>query len=191
MSQSRFRALAIAAALSAAGTGCASAPPGVRVNTSVAPEANFAAYHSFVILTPRPHDVNPAAADDPMVDNSITNRALRDDLRQALVARGYVPGGEQADFSVAYYAAAKKALDVTTVDYGYPYRPWWYGTRQEQEVRQVNQGTVVIDVVDRRTNRLVWRGTGRTEVSSDDQNRYTSQLERAVNDVIQKLPRPA
>lgn len=190
MFQSRSRALVTAAVVAATATGCASAPAAVNVNTTVAPEAQFGAYHSFVILTPRPQNANPAAADDPMVDNSITNRALRDDLRQALVARGYVPGGEQADFSVAYYAAAKKALDVSTVDFGYPYRPWWFGNREQQEVRQVNQGTVVIDVIDRRTNRLVWRGTGRTEVS-DDQSRYTAQLERAVNTVIQKLPRPA
>ncbi|HEY0776934.1 MAG TPA: DUF4136 domain-containing protein, partial [Gemmatirosa sp.] len=172
MAQLRFRAVVAAAALAAVGTGCASTPS-VRVNTTVAPEAQFGSYHTFNILSPRPRDVNPASGDDPMVDNSITNRALRDDLRQALVAKGYAPGGPQADFSVAYYAAARKALDVSTVDYGYPYRRWW-GPREEQEVRQVNQGTVVIDVIDRRTNRLVWRGTGRTEVS-DDQNRYTAQ----------------
>ncbi len=190
MSQTRLRALVVAAALAAIGTGCATAAPAVHVNTTVAPEAQFGNYRTFNILTPRPHDVNPAASDDPMVDNSITNRALRDDLREALVARGYAPGGDQADFSVAYYAAAKKALDVSTVDYGYPYRPWWYGARDRQEVREVNQGTVVIDVIDRRTSRLVWRGTGRTEVS-DDQTRYTAQLARAVSDVIQKLPRPS
>lgn len=184
-----LRPLALALAVASAGAGCASSPA-TRVSTTVAPEAQFGRYRTFVVMTPRPRDVNPAASDDPMVENSITNRALRDDIQRALQARGYAPGGPDADFAVAYYTAAKQALDVQNVDYGYPYRPWWYGAREQQVITPITQGTVVIDVIDRRSNRLVWRGTGRAEVSTD-QAKYTAQLERAVNDVVQKLPQAA
>lgn len=51
----------------------------------------------------------------------------------------------------------------------------------------IDQGTVVVDVVDARSNQMVWRGTGQTQVSND-QGQYTQQLGRAVADVIQKLP---
>lgn len=181
---------AIAAAVVVAASfvvgGCASTP-NVQVNTTVAPDARFGAYRTFTILTPRMTGANPAAADEPMVENSIVNRALREDIRQDLESRGYRPGGPDADFAVAYYTAARTALDVTTVDYGYPYRPWWWGARERQEIQPITQGTVVIDVIDRRSNRLVWRGTGRTEVSQD-QNTYMKQLQQAINDVVKKLP---
>lgn len=195
MRPSTVRPLALALAVAASGavgtvvTACASSPA-THVSTTVAPDAQFGRYRTFTIMTPRPRNPNPAAADDPMVENSITNRALRDDLRRALEARGYTPGGPDADFSVAYYAAARQTLDVQNVDYGYPFRPWWFGAREQQVVTPITQGTVVVDVIDQRTKQLVWRGTGRAEVS-DDQAKYTAQLERAVNDVVQKLPRSA
>jgi hypothetical protein len=182
-------ALATALAALPAGGACASRP-NVQVNTTVTPEARFGRYRTFTILTPRRTGANPAAADDPMVENSIINRALRDSLRRALEARGYRPGGPDADLAVAYYAAARQALDVTTVDYGYPYRAWWWSDRTREEIRPITQGTVVVDVIDRRSDRLVWRDTGRTEVS-DDQRQYTSQLGRAVDEIVRKLPKPS
>ncbi len=191
MRQLRAPALAMCAATFALGA-CASAPPAVQVNTTVAPQAQLAAYRTFHILTPQMPSTNPAAQDDPMIDNSVTNRALRTDIRQALVARGYapVPSPDEADLKVAYYTAAKQTLDVQTVNYGYPYRPWWYGAREQQVVTPIEQGTVVIDLIDRRTNQLVWRGTGRTQITQD-QAKYTEQLGRAVADVLQKLPQHA
>jgi hypothetical protein len=186
MHQAFVRPLALAIVL---GAGACTSRPSVQVNTAVAPEARFGSYRTFVVLTPRMQNANPAASDDPMLENSITNRALRDNISQALVSRGYtMDGGPDADIAVAYYTAARQALDVTTVDYGYPYRPAWWGANERQEVRQINQGTVVIDVIDRRTNQLVWRGTGRTEVSTD-QTRYTQQLARVVGTVLKKLPK--
>ena len=192
------RPLALTLGLALGAAACASAPAGVRVNTTVAPEAQFGTYHTFAVLTPHMPGgpaaaaANPAAADDPMVDNSITNRGLRRSIDSAFAARGYTAAASPAtaDLSVAYYTAAKQALDVQNVDYGYgyAYRPLWWGAgRQQQVITPVDQGTVVIDVVDRRTNQLVWRGTGRTEVSTD-QAKYTAQLGRAVSDVVQKLP---
>lgn len=102
-------------ALAAAAAGGCSSTPGVRVNTTTAPAAQFAAYHTFAIMTPRLQNQasNPAASDDPMVDNSATNQALKSDIQSALVARGYTPAAAgAADFRVAYYTASKQKLDV-------------------------------------------------------------------------------
>ncbi len=172
--------LAITALLSVA---CASG--GVNVRTQVAPQASFGTYRTFTILTPHMNGGNPATQDDPMLDNSITNQAIRAEIRRDLEARGYRPGGANADVGVAFYAAARQTLDVTNVNYGYPYRPWWWGDRQE--VVPVTQGTVVVDVIDRHTNRLVWRGSGRSEVS-DNPQQYATQVRTAIDKVLGKLP---
>ena len=169
-----------------ASVACASS--NVDVQTQVAPQANFGSYRTFSIMTPRNagRGENPASQADPMLNNSITNQALHGEIRQRLEASGYQPGGRDADLGVAVYAASRQTLDVTTVDYGYPYRPWWWGPRQE--VRPVTQGTVVIDVVDRHANRLVWRGVGRSEVS-DNPDDYAKDLRTAVDAVLKKLPK--
>jgi hypothetical protein len=169
--------------LAIAAAGCASNP--VDVNTQLAPQAAFATYRTFQLMTPHSSG-NPAEQNDPMLDNSITNQAMRSEIRQRLESLGYRPGGRDADIGVAVYAASRQALDVTNVDYGYPYRPWWWGPRER--VRPITQGTVVIDVIDRRTNRLVWRGSGRGEIS-DNPDEYAKELRTAVDEVLKKLPR--
>jgi len=169
----------------AATVACASG--NVNVNTQVAPEANFGSYHTFQVMSPRGgRSGNPASQADPMLNNSITNQAMRSEIQQRLEALGYQAGGGDADIGVAVYAASRQTLDVTTVDYGYPYRPWWWTPRQQ--VRPVTEGTVVIDVVDRHSNRLVWRGVGRSEVS-DNPDDYAKDLRSAVDEVLKKLPR--
>ena len=174
------------AILVAAVAACASG--NVDVKTQVAPQANFGSYHTYELMTPHFGAArgNPAAQDDPMLNNSITNQAIRGEIRQRLESLGYQAGGSDADIGVAVYAASRRALDVTTVDYGYPFRPWWFGPRRE--VVPVTKGTVVIDVVDRHANRLIWRGVGRSEVS-DNPDDYARELRSAVDQVLRKLPR--
>src|ERR1700676_2637645 len=93
--------------------GCSSGG-GVQVRTSVEPNADLAALHTFYVLPAPTRSANaPLPANDPMLDNSITNRALRGDLTTALQARGYGPTSRQrADFLVAYYAGTSQKLDT-------------------------------------------------------------------------------
>src|ERR1700676_1514406 len=71
--------------------GCSSGG-GVQVRTSVEPNADLAALHTFYVLPAPTRSANaPLPANDPMLDNSITNRALRGDLTTALQARGSAP----------------------------------------------------------------------------------------------------
>jgi hypothetical protein len=91
-------------------TGCRSGP-GLKVRTTVEPGADLTGLHTFYVLTPPTRSANatPLAANDPMLENSITNTALRTDLTQAFQSRGYAPAARQgADFLVAYYAGAKE-----------------------------------------------------------------------------------
>src|SRR5665213_2017554 len=76
----------------AATVACASG--NVNVNTQVAPEANFGSYHTFQVMSPRGRrSGNPASQADPMLNNSITNRAMRSEIQQRLEALGYQAGG--------------------------------------------------------------------------------------------------
>jgi hypothetical protein len=199
----------IAAAIT---TGCSSG--GVQVRTAVEPNADLTALHTFYVLTPPPRSVNaaPLSANDPMLDNSISNRALRGDLPQALEARGYAAAPRQsADFLVAYYAGTSQKLDTTywgpTFDPGwrYTYRgrrswawpyygagyygamnPWAYGGGRAN-VTSTTEGKVIVDFTDPRTNELLWRGQGVEPVSSDPTT-YASELQGVVNAIMAKFP---
>jgi len=181
--------LATSAALVLALTACAS----VDVRTVTSPGANLTALHTFAVM-PQPDRRLPAAqsTNDPMLVNSISNRALRADLVKAFENRGYVLS-DKPDFTVAYYASAKEKLDVTYWDYGYRYYPsWWDGPgfydRNAPSVTEYTQGTVIVDVVDPSTRELLWRGQGVATVS-DDEAQYEQDLWKTVMAVLEKFPR--
>ena len=132
--------------------------PAVQVRTSAAPDANLAGRHTFQILPTPAASAGIGALDpsDPMLDNSITNRGVRQDIRAAFEAHGYVPG-PNPDFTIAFYATARPRFYVTDWNYGYSWSGW---PRDYTEVSEYEQGTVILDVVDPVSKELLWRGRG-------------------------------
>ena len=124
-----------------------------------------------------------------MLNNTIVDQIVADDIRRQFEARGYVMTDRDPDFEVAFYTRAAEVVEFENVDYrrSYPYRyPDFY-------VDQFTEGTVVIDVLDPRTDRLLWRASGVARVS-DDPQKYVRQLREAVSEMMEEFPaatRPA
>ena len=205
--------LMLGAAIGTAIIGCS--PGGVQVRTSVDPNADIAALHTFYVLNApqRSESAAPLATTDPMLDNSITNRALRSDLTASLQSRGYTNTSQQnADFLVAYYAGTSTKLDTTYwggprldpawrysyrgrrgwawpyygANYYGPMNPWGYGAGRAT-VTSTTEGKVIVDITDPKTNELLWRGQGVEPVSSDP-TQYASDLAGVVNAIVAKFP---
>lgn len=165
--------------------------PSIEVRTLAAPDVRFEALHSFQLL-PQPNrrdGQRGGGSNDPMVNNSITNLALRETIVQALQERGYLLDNRRPDFAVAFYASAEEKLDVTEWDYGYPFYPRWrHPLPSADRITVYNEGSVVIDVVDARSGQLLWRGHGTAEVS-DVPAEMTQRLRQVAVAVIGKFPR--
>jgi hypothetical protein len=156
----------------------------IEVKTVTAPGVSFAGRSTFRIPTPRYRGTNPLAANDPMVENSITYEALRDEIRRAFEAKGYTYSPQRAELDVAFYATTQPVIDFRTWDYGYT----WSGfPLTSTEVVQYERGSVIIDVIDPTTHRLMWRGEGAAAVDSDP-NKYVNTLRKAVDAIVDKFP---
>jgi hypothetical protein len=178
----------------------------VNVQTTSAPDANLGALRTFRILSaPERRAGAPQLTDqDPMLNNSITNRQLRTALVSALESRGYRQDNQNPDFVVAFYAGERAKFDTTywnpdPLAYRYGYRgfrdrwAWpYYGygvTPTYAEIREATQGTLLVDVVDARSHELLWRGQGTADVSNDP-NAYADKLQKAARKIVDKLPGP-
>lgn len=178
----------LAAAVALAASGCAT---GVRVNVSEAPTAKIAAYHRFSVLTPPPRLDGRRLADDPMLVNSITNKALQATVADAFIRRGYAHDSASPDFRVAYYASERDRLDVTMWNYGYEGRfDGWQARPGYPETVPYAEGTVIIDVIDAQTNDLVWRGRGQAR-SSTDPKEFQKDLRAVVRSIVRQFPAAA
>ena len=161
----------------------------VQVRTAAAPNTQFSDLHRFIVMAapPRRSGGDDQNNVDPMLQNSITYRALHNDLVSDFQERGYVIDSANPDFAVAAYATARQKLDVTQYDYGYPYWRWrWWGP-YEPAITEYTEGTVVIDVVNPKTKELLWRGQGIASVSDDPQT-YAKDLARTVEKIVERFP---
>jgi uncharacterized protein DUF4136 len=156
----------------------------VRVQSLGRPSANFAQYRTFKILD-APHRPEGAPviprgpAAEPMLNNSITYDAGREFLKEALEARGFVEDKKNPDFTVAFYASARERLNINNWGYGYGYGNFY--------VTEYTEGTVLIDLVDPDTKKLVWRGSGVATVS-DNPRKYLKELSRIVPKIVDRIP---
>ena len=169
-------------------TACAS----IQVRTTQSPDANMSSLRSFAVAAPSPTS-NPATGggNDPMLANSISNRALRQALTADFAGRGYALDSVSPGFVVAYYASARTKLDISQFDFGYPFwgHGWWRGDPGYplDRVSAYTEGTVIVDVLASGTKDLLWRGQGKSEVS-DDPAAYATQLSKTVKDIVSRFP---
>jgi hypothetical protein len=155
-----------------------------------APDAGLATLHSFQMLPgPARRDGRPVTgSDDPMIANSIANRAIREQIQKAFMDRGYALDERLPDFAVAFYATSREKLDVGLWDYGYPFYPGWPRYPRPTQITQYTEGSVIVDVVRPVTRELLWRGEGRAALS-DDPSENVSQLMKTAAAIIAKFPK--
>jgi hypothetical protein len=166
--------------------GCGSS---IDVRTMAAPDVGLTTLHTFRMLPfPARRDGRPTTgADDPMISNSIANRAIREQIVKAFQGRGYTIDETAPDFAVAFYASAREKLDVTEWDYGYPSIPRWPRyPRPVQTVTKYTEGSVVIDVINPASRELLWRGEGRAQLS-DDPSENVTQLVKVADAIVSKF----
>jgi hypothetical protein len=129
---------------------------------------------------------------DPLADNDIWAKDMRDAIRSDLSSHGLVEASnDRPDFLVAYYVGLKDRYDVNAIGYGMPvfhrgFRSGWWGWPRGYDVWAVpyTESTVIIDVIDAHTNQLVWRGydTGTLNLDKADKT-----LTKAVDNVLSRF----
>jgi hypothetical protein len=157
----------------------------IDVRAVAAPDASFVGRRTFRILPiPAYRGTIPLATNDPMLVNSITYQAMRDAIRRAFESRGYRYAPDKADLDIAYYVAATPRVEIQAWEYGYDARGL---PREYIDVTHYTEGSVIIDVIDPATHKLLWRGQASTVVDTDP-DKYIKELTRAVNEIVKKYP---
>lgn len=128
---------------------------------------------------------------DPIANNQIWNDDIRTAIAAGLTSHGMVQdGAAEPDFLVAYYVGLKDRYDVRSLGYGVPFygrgfRQWW-GWPQGYDAWAVpyTESTLIIDIIDARTNQLVWRGYNQDPINL---GKADKDFANAVDDVLKKF----
>ena len=155
---------------------------------------DFNQLHTFAFKTDR-------ASNDPLSTNTLEAGRIQNALAAQLEASGFTQSSENPDFIVAFYSRTKQKTQVQSTGgfgpgfgfgrgfgwgYGVPYRARWrWGYGPDIWTTNYTQGCVMADIIDARTNQLVWRGRVTDTVNGIGQSE--KQSDQAAKDLVSKF----
>lgn len=157
---------------------------GVQVSTDFDRDVDFAAYRTYAWWPAA--DQPDASKADPRYQSPLADARVRRAVEAVLEGKGYRKLDAAPDFFVNYHLSIESKLDVYTVNRYYG--GWGIGIPETRTV-QYDEGTLVIDVGDRRQKELVWRGIGRGRVRDNPSaEQLTRDVDRAVGEILGRFP---
>ena len=153
----------------------------VRVTVNYDEAAVFSSYRTFYFVRPK-QQPRPGGA----VRNPIFTKEVMREMGPILESKGFAEARtrEEADLLVVFYAAVQNRRDFVPPTYrvGRFGRVW-----RARPGRFVNyrEGTLVVDIVDRRKQELIWQGVGRGVL---DRVNPMKNLVGSVEEVLKEFP---
>ncbi len=148
----------------------------VRVASDYDKEANFSTYKSFAFYKP--------GIDKTKVNDIDKKRILRA-IENNLLAKGFNKA-ETPDLLVSIFTKENERVDVynNNFGYGWGWNPYWYGGYGGNSVSRTTEGSLFIDLIDTKTNSLVWQGKGTANlINSSD----IEAKEQRINEIVTKI----
>jgi hypothetical protein len=144
-----------------------------KVSTDHDPNAPFATFKTFAWTTGTPSP------------NPLGESRIHDGVIAKLAAAGLKPVTDNPDLVVATHAVGKEEKELVSTGYGGPYR--WGGGMGTTSVETYMVGTLVVDLYDAKTKKLVWRAVG-SDTLSDKPEKNTQKVTKALDKMFKEFP---
>lgn len=144
-----------------------------------------AAFDTYMTYQWAPPDNLPIG--DPRLDNNpFFNDFLQGTIDKRMAGKGYLSTTAKPDLLLHYHASVSQRIDVYETDRAYGYRY----DRGEPEVVEFELGTIMLDIVDAKTSKVIWRGWVQDSMKGviDDQDRLEKQVEQGIEKMMTYLP---
>ncbi len=152
--------------------------------------ASFGSYKTFAWMEPNGYDLEDSY---PLLHKRIVNY-----IEAKMQQGGLRKVTSNPDLLVTYYVSTKEETRINTVSMGYGYGPGWgwdpywsgywgsYGSMGSTTyVSTYTKGTMIIDVVDAKTKKLIWRGTMEHTVP-DNPEKAQKKIFKGIDKIVKK-----
>ena len=149
--------------------------------------ANFSSYKTFMF------------PEIPGARNPFVNEMIMTAITRELTARGLTRVDANPDLRVSYLAAAGFDLHVGSVSFGVAVNPVYSGVVPHGSASwDVTTGTLVIDLLDNKTDRIVFRGTAKDVLQrapsvdpAADAKIVSKPINKGIAKIFKKYPKSA
>jgi hypothetical protein len=174
-----------------------------RVNTSKDKSASLNTYKTYSWKKP---DVK---SDNPLYKGDLIDQSIRESLENELSQKGMVRDDENPDVYVKYHTLIENKQGVTSAGYtpffgpmgyfgpgsgfgygggyygGYYNNYYGYGTWSNPIPYTYTEETLILDFIDAKTDRVVWRGSIANDVT--DASDLDEKMEESVHSIVKKF----
>jgi hypothetical protein len=170
-------------------TACSS----IQTSQDYDPATNFTSLQTVAWKSP----TQPETGDE-RIDNPFRDTRIRDAIQRQLEAKGLVFKPDQAtDGRVRYQYTLRQRIDSSGPSSSVGFGIGSYGRRggiaigtgTGNDLRQIDEGTLVIDLLSADTDTLLWRGSGTQRFQEyDDPARATKDINALVEAIMKQFP---
>jgi hypothetical protein len=151
-----------------------------QVDSYLARNANLASYRTYAW---RP--VHPGVTGDVRLDsNEMFQECVRAAVDKQLSSRGFEKTAAAPQLLVHYHASVEQLIELSELE---PWEPC-----AECKPFIYDAGTLMIDLIDARTNSLLWRGWSQSSIDRivDNQQWLEKHIDETVAKIFERLPFP-
>ncbi len=185
----------------------------IQVETDYDPAADFSGLRTYAWAPLPPKEVR-----DPRKDTSFLDARIRHAVDTQLTGKGFRQvdseadddrgDGDEADLIVTYQTSVETKTDVDTVEryetfggplggrrrgpgrrHGHFARPWIGYVETETRTYEYEEGSFILDLVNPKTQRLLWRGWARAVIErGSSPEKRTERISEAVRRLFAEFP---
>jgi hypothetical protein len=137
--------------------------------------------------------------DNPKYKSDLINKNIKATVEDEFAKKGITRNTKDPDFLISYntYTEEKESVSGGSPFYGgaYPFYPMrfyryrWgfpYGMYNPPRTYSYTEGTLIIDITDRATKEVIWRGTVTGNV--DNTKKLQRQIQKGIKAIMKKYP---
>ena len=124
--------------------------------------------------------------------SSLDIKRIRNSVNSQLKTKGLKITSDNPDFLIVVHVGKEQKLNSTNWGYDYgPYGGYWGGYWGPGGVStyQYEEGSLILDFVDTKSKKLIWRGVVKAEVqNADTPEKIDTLINDAVREILKKYP---
>ncbi len=145
-------------------------------------DISFANYKTYGWLSKETHEIK----DNPLYYSELSDKVIKREVGLQLKNKGYTFSSLDPDLQMNYHIITEGWTTAISPDpFGYRYDSYWIN--REIRLSEYREGTLIIDLMDPKTNSLVWRGWVVNYKGQKKPYQVERQIEKATQKIFEKF----
>lgn len=145
-------------------------------------DVNLSAYATYQWQMPEKQEYR----ENPLYQNELNDKRIKALVNSVLMGKGYAISDNNPELKIHYHVIVEDKTVVQYEPYGYEYSPYWL--RREMNSYQYKEGTLIIDVMDVKTNALAWRGWAVVIIEDVRPKDIENRLNKIISKILEDFP---